>query len=68
MTITPLEEVSIEAEYNAIVEVLKEVDFNKSKAATILQIDRKTLYNKIRIYKEMKAGQAARAKNIPGTL
>lgn len=37
-----------EAEYNAILEVLKEVNFNKTKAAKILNIDRKTLYNKIK--------------------
>jgi len=38
-----------EAEYFAILEVLKAVNFNKTKAAKILNIDRKTLYNKIRI-------------------
>ncbi|WP_293784274.1 sigma-54 dependent transcriptional regulator [uncultured Pedobacter sp.] len=37
-----------EAEYNAILEVLKAVNFNKTKAAKILNIDRKTLYNKIK--------------------
>ncbi|RLJ73752.1 sigma-54-dependent transcriptional regulator [Pedobacter alluvionis] len=37
-----------EAEYSAILEVLKAVNFNKTKAAKILNIDRKTLYNKIR--------------------
>ncbi|WP_293305820.1 sigma-54-dependent transcriptional regulator [Pedobacter sp. UBA5917] len=35
------------AEYAAILTVLKEVNFNKTKAAKILKIDRKTLYNKI---------------------
>ncbi|MGQ7853330.1 sigma-54-dependent transcriptional regulator [Pedobacter sp. WC2501] len=37
-----------EAEYSAILEVLKAVNFNKTKAAKILNIDRKTLYNKIK--------------------
>ncbi len=43
-----LKRVSLEVEYQAIVEVLKSVNFNKSKAAKILKIDRKTLYNKIK--------------------
>jgi len=37
-----------EAEYEMIVEALKKVNFNRSKAAAILNIDRKTLYNKMR--------------------
>jgi len=37
-----------EAEYDTICEVLKEVNFNKTKAAKILNIDRKTLYNKMK--------------------
>ncbi|MDQ0636933.1 two-component system response regulator HydG [Pedobacter sp. W3I1] len=38
-----------EAEYTTILEVLKAVNFNKTKAAKILNIDRKTLYNKIKL-------------------
>ncbi|MHB8206159.1 sigma-54-dependent transcriptional regulator [Mucilaginibacter sp.] len=37
-----------EAEYETILQVLKEVNFNKTKAAEILKIDRKTLYNKMK--------------------
>ncbi|UBM60653.1 sigma-54 dependent transcriptional regulator [Marinilongibacter aquaticus] len=37
-----------EAEYQMIIEALKKVNFNKSKAAELLQIDRKTLYNKMK--------------------
>ncbi|MDB5121429.1 MAG: sigma-54-dependent Fis family transcriptional regulator [Sphingobacteriales bacterium] len=37
-----------EAEYDTILNVLKEVNYNKTKAAKILNIDRKTLYNKMK--------------------
>jgi len=37
-----------EAEYDTILRVLREVNFNKTKAAEILNIDRKTLYNKMK--------------------
>jgi two-component system response regulator HydG len=39
---------SSSAEYAAILQVLKKVNYNKSKAAALLKIDRKTLYNKLR--------------------
>jgi len=48
-----LKEVSNKAEYETIMNVLKEVNFNKSKAAEILKIDRKTLYNKIKNYEKL---------------
>ncbi len=44
---------SIEAEYNVIVKTLQENGFNKTKAAIVLKIDRKTLYNKLKKYKEL---------------
>jgi len=40
----------IDAEYELILSVLKKVKFNKTKAAKILNIDRKTLYNKLDQY------------------
>lgn len=43
---------SIDAEFELIVEALKKCNYNKSKAATLLNIDRKTLYNKMKQYKE----------------
>jgi len=47
-----LKDAASKAEYEAIMNVLKEVNFNKTKAAEILKIDRKTLYNKIKSYEE----------------
>jgi len=43
-----LKNAALEAEYETIIRVLREVNFNKSKAAEVLNIDRKTLYNKMR--------------------
>lgn len=43
-----LKNAALEAEYDTILSVLREVNFNKSKAAKILNIDRKTLYNKMK--------------------
>ncbi|HEY9046579.1 MAG TPA: sigma-54 dependent transcriptional regulator [Ohtaekwangia sp.] len=50
---TGLKGAGIDAEYEIILEALKRVNFNKSKAAKLLKIDRKTLYNKIKQYKEL---------------
>ncbi len=47
-----LKSVSIDAEYETIIMALKQANYNKSKAAKILHVDRKTLYNKMRQYKE----------------
>jgi two-component system response regulator HydG len=49
-----LKEASIDAEYEMILQALKEANYNKSKAAQLLKIDRKTLYNKMSLYEEMK--------------
>ena len=43
-----LKNAALEAEYETILKVLREVNFNKTKAAEILNIDRKTLYNKMK--------------------
>lgn len=43
-----LKSAALEAEYEMILNVLKQVNFNKSKAAQALGIDRKTLYNKMK--------------------
>jgi two-component system response regulator HydG len=43
-----LKNAALEAEYDTIIKVLREVNFNKTKAAEILNIDRKTLYNKMK--------------------
>ncbi len=43
-----LKNAALEAEYKTIIKVLQEVHFNKTKAAKILNIDRKTLYNKMK--------------------
>ena len=43
-----LKSAALEAEYDTILSVLKEMNFNKTKAAKALNIDRKTLYNKMK--------------------
>lgn len=68
MNLTPLSEASLIAEYEIIVETLKKTKFNKRKAAELLQIDPKTLYNRIDEYYRMIADkEKANKKPIPGT-
>ena len=50
---TSLKASSIDYEYELIQKTLRENNFNKSKTARVLNIDRKTLYNKIAIYEEL---------------
>lgn len=45
-----LKSVAWTAERQAIIDALEKVNYNKSKAAILLNIDRKTLYNKLKLY------------------
>ncbi|MES2848837.1 MAG: sigma-54 dependent transcriptional regulator [Bacteroidota bacterium] len=54
LPVAGLKNAAASAEYDAIMNVLKQVNFNKTKAAEILKIDRKTLYNKIKNFEESK--------------
>lgn len=47
-----LKSANIDAEYEVILEALKQSNYNKSKAAKLLNIDRKTLYNKMKQFKD----------------
>ncbi|HTN44994.1 MAG TPA: sigma-54 dependent transcriptional regulator [Flavipsychrobacter sp.] len=47
-----LKTANLDAEYDVILDALKQANYNKSKAAKLLNIDRKTLYNKMRQFKE----------------
>jgi two-component system response regulator HydG len=49
-TDSKLKHASSEIEKKLIIETIQEAGYNKSKAAKILNIDRKTLYNKIKLY------------------
>ena len=49
---TDLRDAALRAEYETIMSVLQQVNFNKKKAAELLKIDRKTLYNKIKAFQE----------------
>ena len=51
ITANSLKAATVNAEYKMIVEALKQANYNKSKAARILNIDRKTLYNKMEEHK-----------------
>ena len=47
-----LKTANLDAEYEVILDALKQANYNKSKAAKLLNVDRKTLYNKMRQFKE----------------
>lgn len=51
-----LKAANIDSSYEIIMEALRQADFNKSKAAKLLNIDRKTLYNKMKQFKELNSG------------
>jgi two-component system response regulator HydG len=56
-----LKSAALEAEYALILKVLKQVNFNKSKAAKILNVNRKTLYNKMKSLQLLNKEAAAEA-------
>ena len=45
-----LKNANLDAQYEVILDVLKKTNYNKTKAAKMLNIDRKTLYNKLSQY------------------
>jgi len=69
MTLTPIKKAVIITEYNLILETLQKTNFNKSKAAEILGINRSSITNKITAYNKLKSEEAAQVKNksIPET-
>lgn len=63
MGIDELKKKVVELEYNEIVEALKKTRFNKMKAAELMGIDRKTLYNKIDKYEKLIGNAATEINN-----
>ena len=49
-SISPLKGVAAKSEQELIMQTLEKARYNKTKAAQLLNIDRKTLYNKMRQY------------------
>lgn len=48
----PLKGAASRAEFDTIMAALKQVNFNKKKAAELLNVDRKTLYNKLKNFQQ----------------
>lgn len=67
MSLTPLSEAALIAEYEIIVESLKKNKFNKRKAAQELKIDPKTLYNRLNEYYRMIDQKQVKNESISGT-
>lgn len=63
MTLTPIKKAVIITEYNLILETLQKTNFNKSKAAEILGINRSSITNKITAYNKLKSEEEAQVKN-----
>lgn len=53
MKMTPGRIARMKAEYDSIVDALKKTNFNQGKAAELLGVSRRTIYNKIRKYKQL---------------
>lgn len=49
----PLKEAKVKVEYDNIVEALKKTNFHKGKAAKLLGIDSKTIYNRLKRYRKI---------------
>ncbi len=49
-----LKNANIDAEYQVILDALAKVNYNKSEAAKLLGVDRKTIYNKLRQFENIK--------------
>lgn len=47
----PLDLATLQVEYDLILATLKKVDFDKAKAARLLNVDRKTINNKLKQYR-----------------
>ena len=62
--IRDLKKVALEAECELIQKVLRQTNYNKSKAAKMLKVNRKTLYNKIRSYNLDKAMEKATMEKV----
>ena len=67
MSLTPLDEAALKAEYDLILETLKKTKFNKTTAAEILQIDRRTLYNKLEAYEKLTTSKGVAQESISTT-
>lgn len=59
----PFDLVALEAQIDLIQSTLETTDYNMSRTAEILRIDRKTLYNKLKSYKEYIEGIEASASS-----
>lgn len=58
MKFTPYQVAALKTEMKEIEKAIKFCHGNKSEAAKLLQIDRKTIYNKINMYKKWQLQQS----------
>ena len=57
-----IKEASIQLHYALVLDALKQSNFIKSRAAELLKIDRKTLYNILQRHKDLETQKAAQTK------